>query len=82
MHAGTLEERIEAILDLDDLDDSGRALVLAQRLVAELDRSRARSRSAHAPASSAATSRWRRPTSMPPLPSIRSASTRCGCAPC
>lgn len=38
MHAGTLEERIEAILDLDDLDDSGRALVLAQRLVAELDR--------------------------------------------
>ncbi|MBO9662607.1 tetratricopeptide repeat protein [Dokdonella sp.] len=38
MYADTLEERIEAILDLDDVDNSGYALGLAERLVAELPR--------------------------------------------
>lgn len=38
MHAGTLEQRIEAILDLDDLDEHGRALELAERLTAEFPR--------------------------------------------
>jgi tetratricopeptide (TPR) repeat protein len=35
MRAGTLEQCIEAILDLDDLDDGARALALAERLVVE-----------------------------------------------
>lgn len=35
MHAHALDERIDAILDLDDVDDIGGAMALAKRLLAE-----------------------------------------------